>query len=418
MFKSINQWTISGLLLITSIHAHAFEAWTTEQVIQSVTAEAELFVKIVPKDNQSGRVILSQGSAQYSINVVDENTIEMVLTQSPVIESIVYKVDKKDCAEMNDCSAKQVITRTNVEKITLTGSEQQVGIQMTEKICSLYGSTGPQHEECEISLDEKAGDFLMSATLKPKKLGLKAGDRIVVATPGFTNAYLQLNQDSSVRVLDSTWGNVEYEATQLQSWELDGEYLILNEKNGGRLSIAKTQEFDGVSRIAGFYQNGEAARTFMGGLVVDHNIDLTQLTVPEVSGFYRTVLVGTSGNSVYSFGYEFNNDGTGGFETHYAGSTDPHRTNWLWTLDYGQMVARQYVDKESNRPIEDYQEMKSCQAMVQELDSSCLLRVQRSYKLIAQDGNRYTMIRTMDWHTGDDLQPNEHRLSIWVFYKK
>ncbi|NQZ18397.1 MAG: hypothetical protein HRT44_03955 [Bdellovibrionales bacterium] len=145
---------------------------------------------------------------------------------------------------------------------------------------------------------------------------------------------------------------------------------------------------------------------------------MSSMTMDLVSGNYKTVQNGTvSSSTLYSFGA----DGVGGYEF-YGYSAEPGYNLWSWDFTNGEFVANQYVQHPNTGApyqINDEAALESCIASL-DTEPTCVVRLSRTYKVIAQKGNRYTMLRTLylNQDLDDSTPPTYKSLSVWVFYKQ
>ena len=394
--------------------------------IFQVTGRSSYHIKVDLQDETSGQVVTRYGQSNFTYAKTDGEKLSLTMTGDISIESYKYKINKRACNQSpSDCYYQKVKQKTTLQALTLSGQKEDLVVKETWKECVAFPDNSSNATEivCEIQQEQIKGSLLMESSLSAKPITVQPGNKLVISTTNSSSAYIQLNGDYTVTVLsfEVNKNQPTFNSRKIKSWNLQGGKLILSTDDGGKLTYSKTQEYDGVSRVMGEYVSAETKKTIAGAMKVDKEIDLSSATIAEMSGFYKAVAVDTLSGYGYNVGYAFNSDGFGGFEYHSGYSVDPQKTAWAWELVGGEIVAKQYINQPVNNGglIKDEEKLKNCIAGgLQAAAPTCAVFTERSYKVIAQDGNRYTMLRTLKAYNPGKRVPKSQSLSIWVFYKQ
>lgn len=329
------------------------------------------------------------------------DTIELTLSGDIFYESFLFK-QIEETGEFT-----QVKMISTLKTMILSGSEDNIIVSESWENCSTYDVSGVITEECESSTLNNDEGLILRDALQTISVNVAAGDNIVLPLPQYDAVFVQLNADDTVTILTS---GKSMEGKTIQSWSKASDIITIDFSDGSKISYTPTQNYEGVTRVIGIYENGPTQKTVVGALAIDQKIDTSNLAQSDVSGNYKTVLASTNNQSdiLYSFGQ----DGFGGFDSMIAGNT--HFTAWGWSFTSGLIEANRYRTEDGTM-IQDESQIQACQNGTA---TDCVLHQKRTYKVLGQTGNRYTMMRTLEFYFDENGVPEYSDVSVWTFYKQ
>lgn len=382
--------------------AHALDAWEGSKFIYSTDSRSSYALKVDLDTKGNAKIATSfDGAGEGTFSQTGE-TIKINLTSS--IDSIGFPVKNNP----RTGAPEQVQTTSSLKEILLEGYEDEVYVTEKGTDCSLFRmNDGSEEEVCSdyTNKNEIAGAMLLRSLLKPVSASISAGDKVVIPLDSFNDAYVQIDGNGKATPVDA---DAEVNG-QVKSVEKINDQVKVTLTDGGTILFGQTRMIEGHGRVLGV-QNKDGKETLITGLiVVDQNVDVNSFSP---SGTYKAIMAGGSSN-IEDLEYQFNPDGFGGFETQYAGEVmfNP----WSWKFEDMELHASRYRRYDEPSHVDTVDGVKECIAGGKEL---CYVYNKRSYKVIAKDGNKFTMLRKMTFDTNQpDVTPAVQQ-SVWVMYKK
>lgn len=401
-FKSL----ITGAGLLMACQSFAFDVWNGSKTLASFDWKGILAYQVELNDRHGTVTVADYNGVGYGSfkEVGDKLEINLRTPISMIGFPTVYNPYTQ--------VMEQVYTESKVNAMTLTQLAEGIyNIDIETENCHTFRVPGEQ-DRVDCTKDTKPLPETYQKLDQPRKMQTKVevGEKVILPLAGYDVAYVEVLGGNKVTDFNISDINPVMK-TLVQN---DGS-LTANFEDGTKIIYTRLAESNGYELLLGekFDKTGQIASITQGIIVKDENVRTAAL---DLTGSYNSTGFGSGMNYYDEFIFNFNADGFGGFTSYDASSDLSSEVVWNWSQNAtGIEATRWMLSDRSSGFLSTKEEIQQCIDKV--LD--CYPVQKRDYKVIAKDGNKIVVLRTMKMNLNFD-QSDEYttNFAVQVLYKK
>lgn len=392
-------------LLSLSANSFAIEAWNGSKILVNNTHD-KIQPFVVSMNSKHGTVSVgtsgsSVGHGSFSIL---SDTVNISLKEPLETNYSVAKVNP------SNGMMEQVKKTIRLSEFTITqlGDKEHTFTGKGETCYTFYSS---EDKECEEYLSEYDNNLFTEIGIRDIRSDFSVGDKVVLPVTSRDVMYLQIQQGGLVKnLLENNEGE---KVTNLQK---QNGIIIASLNDGSTITYSRLRLLNGDEMLLGVKKdsNSLVSEVIMGNIVVDENVNTRAL---DFSGSYSLVGFGSQINSGDEFIINFIKDGFGGFDFYNFNSDESLSTIWSWEETANGMRATRWIkvgEYGTEGMAETKEEVEACKSG----EIQCVNFQNREYRIIAKDGNKFTMLRTLNHMTRgfNDTDNIEYTTSFSINY--
>jgi len=385
--------------------ASALDSWDGDKFIYSTSTSSQYALKVNLNDKGHATVALTNSGSATGTFQSSDDVVAIKLDKA--IETTGFPVKTNPSTG----NVEQVLTVSKIQELEITGAINNIKVTEKGSECSTFQTPGqPDEEVCEdfsTEIGQNKTSLILRDQLLPVDVTLDSDVKLALPVGDFNVAYVQVN--GSTGEASPVDANVEVNNT-VRSVNKGFGMIRAELNDGSTITYGQTIKLEGLSRVLGVIEKDGVESLVSGVIVAGTNVNTDAI---DPVGTYTGVM---GGDTLYEepLDYVFNSDGFGGFTV--TSSDGDFFNPWSWDYVNGDLVALRYRGTDNNLDplVDTVDEVKACIADAE----TCYVYNKRSYKILAVDGNKYTMLRTFYFKPAQDEEFGPSNQSIWVMYKK
>lgn len=400
--KKILLSTLSAMFL-TATSSFGLEEWTGVKTFAQF--EFDKVTPIVVEMNKLHRTVsITEGdTAGHGTYVIKDNLMEIELVTP--IETVGYPT------VLNPYSGNIEQIQTVMKLNSFSFKEVNEGffevIAKGESCRSYYVPGEESKEECiAINDDYNNGVFKDMASRSPLTF-FGVGSKVALPVDTMNTAFVEILEDDSVANIS------QYTDKRLIVKSIKHRFstIEVEMENGDSISYSKLAQRNGSELLLGVVrdENRIIKSLASGTIVLDENVNTKAI---DFAGDYNVVGFGGLSAQGDEFIISFSKNGFGGFESYDPESDITSNVVWSWEPTKSGMKATRYMLLSPEGDILGLAESEDDVQACENGEISCHPYQKREYKLIAKDGNKFTMLRRMEI----DHRPNDSDVMTSVNY--
>ncbi len=360
------------------------------------------------ESNEIGSVLkvnLSEGVAKVSVmggqgvGTYYKNEDKIIIDLNTTIDSNSYKEHTSP-----ETGEKGIFfSKSSTDKVAISGSDSDIKVIESGRECIDFDGDGKTEVCTAFSFGEKAKKRVLKSSLNPVSVQISVGDSFVVPLPEMNMAFVKLEKDGVVAPAEDAV-EVNHMVQTLQ--KVNGKIKV-GLKDGSTITYGEITNVDGQSIVIGVHKIGTQENLVNGAIVLDQKVSIER---EALIGSYSAIFSGGYGLSE-GLKYHFNGDGFGAMETKDRGESLLHP--WTWEYKNSELEALRYI-LTNEGPAQSVEDLRYCLSS----EENCYVYNKRSYKVLAQYGDKYIMLRKFQFQRdpeADSLGPVTQ--SVWTMKK-